>query len=582
MNVSEFIIKELEKLKILNTCIVSGGGMMFLMEALKNSKIKCYFNHNEQCSAYAAEAMSRFSNSPSVCFATSGPGSTNIISGVVSAFQESAPVLFITGQSKSTQTISATGIKSLRQYGTFEVDSVKITSNITKYSKLIKNPNDIKYELEKALYLSTQNRPGPVHLDLPLDIQSSIINPKKLRGYSPINKKESRSKIKSNLKNVIKIINNHKKPLILLGQGCRDKKIKNLFEKLIKHINIPVVTTHIGKDVLFYDHKNFIGHPGPKGDRAGNLSVCNADCILVLGSSLHSQTIGWNEKEFAKNAFKIQVDPDKSILKKTKKITNLQINMDTLTFLKEFIILKATLKNFDNSWLKSNLLSKKKYRVCDEPHVNKKNSINYYKFIDLLSEYSLPKTTFVSGSGLGWYVTGQGLKLKRNQSFISSGSLGAMGYELPAANGVSLINKFQTICVLGDGSLMTNLHDLSVTKNAKKNIKIFVYNNKGYTSIRNTQKNFFKKPFMGTDEITGIQICDIKKISKLFNIKYEIIKDQKDMIFKIKKILNFNKPMIIEVQGIKNQEIIPTVFTKKTKFGEMISTNLDEMYPVLK
>ncbi len=578
MNVSEFIVKKLESLGITNTCIVSGGGMMFLTEALKNSKIKCLFNHNEQCSAFAAEAMSRFSKKISVCFATSGPGSTNILTGITSAFQESAPVIFITGQSKSNQTILGSKNYRLRQYGTFEVNSSRLTQTVTKYSKTILDPYQIKYELEKSIHIALNDRPGPVHLDLPLDIQSYLISKKKLRSYK-IKLNKNKYKISSkDLNSIIDKLNSSKKPLFLLGQGSNNQYSKENLLSIFSDIKIPIVTTHIAKDVLYYNHNNFIGHPGPKGDRAGNFAVSNADLIIVLGSSLHSQTIGWNEKEFAKKAYKIHIDPDKSILIKSKKIVNKQINSLSEYFFYNLKQKKNKIK-CHSIWLNQCKNFKKKHPVINEPHLRKKDKINYYDLVEQISLNSLRNSTFVSGSGLGWYVTGQGLKLKRNQRFISSSSFGAMGYELPAANGISLINKYQTVCILGDGSLMTNLHDLSMTKIANKNIKIFVYNNNGYTSIRNTQKNFFKKPYIGTDLSTGISIPNIKIIAQLFKLKYAYISNLSELKKNIKKYLSSKKPLIIEVNGLKEQDIIPTVFTRKNDKGEMVSTNLDEMHP---
>lgn len=287
---------------------------MFLTDALKKNKFNLIYNHHEQASFFSTDGLARVTEKCQVSFVTSGPGLTNIVTGVLSAWQDSIPIVIIGGQSKSTETIQSSKITNLRQNGTFEANGTEILKPITKFCAQVNNPNFIKYYLDKSFFLANNGRPGPVYLEVPLDIQSSSITKNKLAIKKFIKKKELKKKI--NLKKIFNKILVAKKPVILAGYGIRASKGTKIFQKLLKKLNMPVVTTQFAKDILSYDNPYFLGHPGPKGNRAANIAIQNSDLILILGCSLHSQTIGWEHKLFSPSSYKIQVDIDKSILKK--------------------------------------------------------------------------------------------------------------------------------------------------------------------------------------------------------------------------------------------------------------------------
>jgi acetolactate synthase-1/2/3 large subunit len=559
--------------------MLSGGGMMHLVDSVGRTQgLHAICNHHEQCSAIAADAQARFSGRIGVCYATSGPGATNILTGLVGAWQDSSPVLFITGQSKSTQTIQGSGIAGLRQFGTFEVDIVPIVKPVTKYAVMVTDPKTIRYHLEKAFHLATTGRPGPVLLDIPLDVQGALIEPEDMEGYIPEgNVKHPDS---SDLIEVVDILRKAKRPLILSGVGIRAAGAVEVFRRLVNRMSIPVVTSQLGKDALFHSHPLFVGHSGPKGDRAGNFAVQTADVILSLGCSLHSQTTGWENSLFAPDALKIQIDIDEAVFAREQINVAIKVRSGVTEFL--LGIEPLIEKGFANDAWRTNCLSwKERFAVNREPHDRFGESVNYYDFAEELSCSLKGNECVVTDAGSAFYVMGQGFRVKQNQRFISSGSLGAMGFALPAANGVATASDSATICVTGDGSLMTNIHDLAVTSHYKLNVKIFVMNNDGYLSIRNTQRDFFNGMFVGTDPDSGVFIPEMESQAKTYHLSFLRCERAADLRSVIDLALAIDGPVLVEVNALRDQRIIPSVMSERLPDGRMQSKPLHEMYPYL-
>ena len=421
---ADYIAQRLKEWGVYNVYMLSGGGMMHLVDSVGRAEnLRAICNHHEQCSAISADAEARFSGRIGVCYATSGPGATNLLTGLVGAWQDNSPVLFMTGQSKFSQTIQGSGIEGLRQFGTFEVDIVPIVKSVTKYAVMVTDPKTIRYHLEKAFYLASTGRPGPVLLDLPLDIQGAIIDTDSLDGFIP-----ERSVIRPNstdLISIIEILSNAKRPLILSGAGIRAAQAVDLFRRVVGNMRIPVVTTQLGKDALFYNHPLFVGHSGPKGDRAGNFAVQTADVILSLGCSLHSQTTGWENSLFAPHAFKIQVDIDEAVLAREQVNVDLKIKSDVAEFLRSIEPLVGD--GFANDVWRGNCISwKSRLAVNLEQHDRSSEAVNYYDFAEVLSCALKGDECVVTDAGSAFYAMGQGFRIKENQRFISSGSLGAM------------------------------------------------------------------------------------------------------------------------------------------------------------
>jgi acetolactate synthase-1/2/3 large subunit len=580
MNLSYFVANYLEKKKIKDIFLVTGGGMMFLTDAISKSKINLIFNHHEQASFFSIDGYTRLSQKTGVCFATSGPGITNLITGILSAWQDSIPIVIIGGQCKLKETVQYSKIKNLRQNGTFEAHSLDLLKPITKFTKRITNPNSVKYYLDKAFYIANEGRPGPVFLEFPLDVQASSIDKKKILNKKFIPLKKINKKI--NLKFIEKKLNISKRPIILAGYGVRASKSVNVFRKFIKKNKIPVITTQFAKDVMYYDNNYFIGHCGPKGDRAANTAIQKADFIMIIGCSLHSQTVGWERKLFSPKAYKIQVDVDGAVLKKKTPKINLKIKTDVHYFVKKLQNLKLK-NNFHSSWIDYCMHLKRKFAVINEPHLRKKYKFNYYDLVFYLSNLVPDKSTIVTDAGAAYYILGQTYNLKKNQRFIVPGSHGTMGYALSAASGASVFSKKKnTICITGDGSLMTNIHDLSVISYNHHNVKIFIVNNNGYMSIKNSQKEFFKNSNFGTDSSNGIFIVNFKEIAKVFKLPYFNCSDKKNLIKIVKNVFKKNGPAIINCETLENTEIIPSVKSKLLSNGKFLAHTLDKMYPYIK
>lgn len=589
MRVADYIVDHLEKIGVREVFLLSGGGMMHLLDAVsRREKLKYICNHHEQASGIAADAYARVKGSLGVCFATSGPGGTNTVTAVAGAYQDSSPVLFISGQSKTSQTIAGSKIEGLRQFGTFEVDIIPIVKPITKYAAIVLNSADIRYHLEKAIYLALNGRPGAVFLDIPLDVQGANIEPGQLRGFDPSELKSEGSLNKSILDKLLMTsldkLKTAKKPLILVGYGVRAAGEVENFRDLVKIINIPVVTTSFGTDVLEYENTLFVGHPGVKGDRAGNFAIQSADFILCLGTSLHVTTTGYELEQFAPNAYKVLIDLDKAVLERENVNVQQKINCDIKTFIQMFSSL-VTKENFSlerNQWHEKCLNWKLGFSVYREQHQRKENKINFYDFAEKLDEALADTDVIVTDAGSAFYVIGQAFRVKKNQRIINSGSLGAMGFAIPASTGAAVAApERRVVCVTGDGSMMTNIHELAVIRKNNLNIKIFIVNNDGYVCIRNTQNNFFNGQLAGTSQDSGVLIPNIEKLANAFDLPYLKIESTLDLKSSIDDVLKSDGPFLCEIVTPSFQEIIPTVSSIRLDNGAMKSKPLQDMYPFM-
>jgi acetolactate synthase-1/2/3 large subunit len=592
MRVADFIANFLEEHHVEAAFLLSGGGMMHLIDAIgRSKKIKYICNHHEHACALGAEGYSRKSGRLGVCFATSGPGATNTVTGVVECWQDSVPVMFISGQSKLSQTIRGTGSSGLRQFGTFEVDIIPIVQSVTKYAAFLDDPKKIRYHLEKAAYFAMEGRPGPVFIDIPVDLQGAMVDSAELVGFDP--KLESiqstSTKVKdTDLEVVIDKLRSAQRPLVLAGHGVRTGRAIDLFLDFVRTWNIPVVTTPFAADLMTYSDPLYVGHPGMKGDRAGNFAVQSADLILTLGSSLHVTTTGYELDKFAPEAFKIQIDLDQAILKRQLVGVNLQINSPIHTFLeglKSFALTKSgqNMKPLSiEPWLKRCMLWKSELAVRNEPHKRQGNQINFYDLNEVLSDHCHDDATIVADAGSAFYIVGQAFRTKKNQRILISGALGAMGHAVPVAVGASIADpNHQVVVVIGDGSFQTNIQELATVAYNKCDIKIFVVSNEGYVSIRNTQNNFFSGFLVGTSHESGVLMPSLEKIAASYDIpfiKVAAVEDLKDQVI---KALNVKGPVICEILTPNTQEIIPTVSSYKREDGSMVSKPLHDMYPFM-
>lgn len=586
MRLADYIAEYLEQLGVQRVFLLSGGGMMHLLDAVsRRPKLKYICNHHEQASAMAAEGYARQSGSLGVCYATSGPGGTNTITGVAGAWLDSSPVLFITGQSKSTQTIRHTAMHGLRQFGTFEVDVLPMVEGITKYSAFVDEPAKIRYHLEKAVTLALEGRPGPVFLDIPVDVQGAFIDPEQLDGYAGTDVKRF-SVSHEVVDDVIMRLRQARRPILLVGHGLRVAGEVGRFERLLDLFNIPVVVTPMAADALWYDHPLFVGKVGMKSDRPGNFAVQMADLILSLGCSFHVMTTGYELDLFAPRAWKIQVEPDEMILRREQVGVQQKVHCDLATFLealeerlkREPVIPlqpKGTWHSRVSSW-------KVEFAVANEPHERNGDEINYYDFNDALSDLCQGDETIVADAGSAFYVIGQAFRVKKGQRVLISGGLGTMGYALPASAGACAADTSRkVICVTGDGSLQTNIHDLATLRLNEMNAKLFIPNNQGYVSIRNTQSNFFAGHLVGTGPESGVFFPDLSKIAEAYKLPYFRIERRSELRATMEKVLSAPGPVVCEVMTMVNQQIWPYVTSRKLPDGRMVSQPLHNMAPFI-
>lgn len=580
MRVADYIASRLLEAGARKVFLLNGGMMMHLVDTLgRPNGLQYVAQHHEQASAMAADGYARRSGELGVCYATSGPGATNIITGLVGAWQESTPVVFLTGQSKTTQTIEKSGIAGLRQYGTFEVDIVPVVKPICKYAFMVMDPKTIRFHLEKALHIARSGRPGPVLLDLPIDVQGATVETDDLEGFTPEAAYTTCTAV--DIRSVVDKLRAARRPLILAGYGIRCAGAVTAFRDLVDRLGIPVACTQLGKDVLPYDHQLFVGHPGPKGDRPGNFAVQTADLILSIGSSLHAQTTGWENELFAPDAVKIQVELDPAVLERAQVGVSLKIQADCASFID---MLRELAPNDLSrvAWRDCCLSWKSRFSVAAEPHERATGAVNFYEFADVLSEHLGSDACVVADAGSSFYVMGQAYRLKDGQRFISSGSLGAMGFALPAANGAAAADMpGSTVCVTGDGSLMTNLHELATMKEYRLDLKLFVINNSGYVSMRNTQRDFCNGHYVGADAASGVFIPPIESLANSFGLPYLRCDSSDTLEARIRSTLGTAGPVVCEIVAIRDQKIIPSVISIKLPDGRMRSAPIHNMFPHL-
>ena len=585
IKLSDYIAKRLKEVyRIKHVFMISGGGAMHLNDSF-GKYIPYICNHHEQASAIAAEGYARLNNDLAVVNVTTGPGGLNCLNGVFGQWTDTVPVLYISGQVKFSTTIASCPDLNLRQLGDQEVDIISVVKPLTKYAVMIKNPNEIKYHLDKAVYEATHGRKGPVWIDIPMNIQSAIIDENKLISFTEKNQNIDKD-LNFLIKETVKKINLSKRPLIVAGNGIRLSGHEKNFADIIKKLKIPTVTTFNGIDLFGNDDKNYVGRIGTIGQRCGNFALQNADLILFFGTRNNIRQVSYNWENFAKNAFKIIIDIDKNELKKPLVKPDLAINADLADFLPAFEknIQSIKIKELQR-WRKfcKKIQSKYSFENTSEYKQKSGRKINPYYFINTLTGLLNKKDIIVAGNGSACVCLFQAGIVKQGQRIIMNSGDASMGYDLPASIGacVASNNKRRTVCLAGDGSVMMNLQELQTIKNYNLPVKIFILNNNGYISIRQTQNNFFNGRLTACSVCSGVTLPDFTKIGKSFNLKSIKIKKATLLEKQIKEVLDYNGPVLCEVILESDYIFLPKLSSKKLEDGTMISPSLEDMYPFL-
>ena len=579
MRLADFVIEFLERKKIDTVFTVSGGGSIFLCDALyKAKKLKYVSCHHEQAVAYATESYARAKNKPGAAIVTTGPGGTNTTSGVACCWIDSVPSLFISGQVYLNQTIEQSG---LRQVGVQEFDIINMVKPFTKYAVMVREPNDIKYHLEKAYHICTKGRPGPVWLDIPANIQNAEINKKTLKSYYPEKNIIKKSNLNKKIKKVADLFLKYDRPVLHIGHGVKISNGGKYLRKIIDKYHIPVALTWNASDLIESNHPSYIGRPGAFAERGSNFIIQNCNLYVSVGTRLPFMVTGYNSKDFARKAKKIMVDIDKKETNFSRLKLEEKINCDATYFLKT--ILKYLTKKAEpsNNWLKYCIKVRKKYPIVLEKYKKQKKTINSYYFIDVLSDLLANKDVVVTDMGLSFVGTHQAFKIKKGQKLYTNSGHAPMGWGLPAAIGACYAEKKRRIiCLVGEGGFQMNMQELATVMHNKLPIKIFIYNNGGYLTIKQTQQLGFNSRIMGSNSKSGLSFPDYEKIAQSHKIKYIKLKNGKSLKNKIRNILNGNKAIICELILDHNQEQMPKAINKRIG-KKSVPTKLEDMYPFL-
>ncbi len=474
--------------------------------------------------------------------------------------------------------------QKLRQIGEQEVNIVDIVRPVTKYAVTVTSPKRIRYELERCFYEATDGRPGPVWLNIPLDVQGSRIDKKSLNRFKPPKPGVlSNLTLRNKVKKAVNLLKQSQRPLLFCGYGIRLAGAENLLRELLEKIKIPVVLSFNGMDLIPEDHPLLVGKPGIIGQRRANFAVQNSDYFLSLGSRLNIKIVGYGYKFFAPLAKKIVVDIDQEELKKPTISSDLSIAADARDFLKEFIRqLKDRDIRIDPKWLKACRKWKERYPSVNKDFFADKKYVSTYVFYDKLSDILKGRDVVISGNALSALCLYQAFKVKAGQRVFTNNGYGAMGWDLPAAIGACFAHKRRpTICVTGDGSIQMNIQELQLVKYHKLPLKIFVFNNSGYTSIRLTQDTFFDGFYVGADAHSGVSNPDFRKVALSYGLRYEKILTNRELKSKIAKVISMPGAVFCEVKVSPKQGLNPKTVSYKTQDGSFRSHPLEDMYPFL-
>lgn len=584
VKVANYIADFLVEKGVNHVFTITGGGAMHLNDALGHHPgLECIYNHNEQGSTIAAESYTRLTGKIAGVCVTSGPGGTNAITGVIGGWLDSIPMFVLSGQVKRETTIWSVPELSLRQLGDQEFDIINSVTNMTKYATMVTDANEIAYHLEKAWFLCQNGRGGPVWLDIPLDVQGAQIETDTLVHFNPDEYAIKIPRVNTEVaRDILGKIHKAKAPVILVGTGVRLGNAWPELQMLIEKLDIPVVTAWNANDTVAYDDPRFVGMPGTVGTRPGNFVVQNCDLLLSLACRLNIRMISYNKLEFAKKAYKIVIDIDPGELKKPTIRPDMPINADVKQFI-QVVLSQAYDRNPQHiEWLKWCQHIFEKYPAVLPEHYNNNRRINPYVFLDKLFGYLLPEDTIACGNGSACVMTFQTAKIKKGQRMFTNSGCAAMGYGLPAALGQSIARKdSRVICIDGDGSIMMNIQELATVAHRKLNIKVFLLNNNGYHSIRQTQVNMFLPPLIGVDNQSGVGFPDFSKLADAFDIPYFRVENEIDADSIMIKMLATEGPVLCEVLVDPEQNFSPKLSSKVLADGKIVSAALDDMFPFL-
>jgi len=590
MKLSDYVIRFVADLGVKHVFLVVGGGAMHLNDSLgRCSQIEFVCNLHEQASSIAAENYAKATNSLGVALVTTGPGSTNAITGLAGAWLDSTPCLFLSGQVKRADRMyGPDGVHlGVRQMGIQEVDIVSVVDSLTKYAVTIDDPKTIRYHLEKAIYLAHEGRPGPVWIDIPIDVQAAPIDENDLAGFTPeqpVAPAAFHPSLEQSVRETIDALNKSERPIFLAGNGIRLAHAEPEFLELVTALGIPVQTTWLSLDIIGHEHPLYAGRPGSIAPRAANFAVQNSDFLLSVGARLDRVITGYSPDNFARAAHKVMVDVDPAELTKMGNSIHTKICADAGAFIRELLRQRHTIKPRDrSSWMTRIKDWDARYPLVLEEFRKPEGPVSIYNFSEVLAEELTAADCIVSGSsGTGIELFLLALKVKGGQRVFHTTALGAMGYGIAASIGACLgSDRRRVVCVDGDGGFQFNIQELETVKRLQLPAKFFVLNNNGYASIRLSQSTFFGEATIGCDTSTGQTLPDIRKVAEAYGLKTDIIRDQSNLRAEIRRVLNEPGPVVCDIHVIPDEVRQPRLASVQRADGSFASRPLEDLHPFL-
>ncbi len=598
MKLSDYVVRFVAEKGVKHVFLVAGGGAMHLNASLAARKrLTPVCNLHEQASAIAAENYSKATNNLGVCMVTTGPGGTNAVTGVAGAWLDSTPTLFISGQVKRPDRAFDNENKPLgmRQVGVQEVDIVSIVKPITKYAVTVLDPNDIRYHLEKAVYLARTGRPGPVWIDIPLDVQASPIDdPATLRPFDPgeLATLDSNRLAKADLKEkaiaILAELNRAERPIVLIGNGVRLSRAEAEMEQLLRLLDIPVEVTWLAIDLVADDDPLYVGRPGTIAQRGANFAIQNCDFLLSLGCRLDRVVTGYAPERFARAACKVMVDIDPTELNKMQGTVRYPICADAGDFIRATLAQASSLQRKDRTaWKQRCAEWRKRYPLVLPEHKSMEGRVSVYNFAEVMSGILNEGDFCISGSsGTGIELFLLAFRTKRRQRIFHTTALGAMGFGIPASIGAGIVGvaedpKRNIICVDGDGGFQFNIQELETIARLKLPIKFFVLNNQGYGSIRASQTAFFGASMIGCDTATGQTLPDVRRVAEAYGIATDMISTQHNLADEIRRVLATRGPVVCDVHIVLDEVRQPRLSSVQLSDGSFVSKPLEDLWPFL-
>lgn len=581
VKLSDYVIKRLEETGTRHMFMLPGGGAMHLNDSLgKSKKIQYVCCLHEQACSIAAEAYARVNNKIGLLMVTTGPGGTNALTGVAGAWLESTPIFVVSGQVKRADMVNGQGI---RQQGMQELDIVSIVKPITKYAALVDDPAMIRYHMERALHEAVSGRKGPVWLDIPLDVQAEWIEEDALIGYTPM-PDIKKTCLEKQVLQVIHMVNQSERPVLLAGNGIRLADAIPEFRRMIDILQIPVLTTWNGIDLIEETHPLYYGRPGGLGHRYANFMQQNSDLFLSIGARMNLLQTGYNFDGFARHAVKIMVDIDKAELHKINVRPDLAVCVDA----KDFLTLLGRyqdqiIKKDRSKWFAYGRGLREKYPVVKPEDWKLQGKVNPYCLLEVISNYMEAGDIYVSGSsGSCIDISMQAFKVKKGQRVFCTKGLASMGYGLPSAIGACLASGGRrTVGVNGDGGFAMNIQELQTIARMQLPVKIFVLSNRGYGAIRATQTNLFQGHLVACTEESDLSLPSAAKIAEAYGLKTAVIQDHDELVNKVLQVLHSAGPVICEVLTPIELTALPKQISYKRADGQMESLPLEYMNPPL-